>query len=382
MGPHWDLIPENGSAANVNSVVGTPDQIVALPSTGNVVILIADSPHLPGTGSVGLPKGTTAEQSGIDGSIRFNTQTLLFEATKDGVVWETIQTDTNTVTSISGTTNQIIASASVGDVVISIDPDPRLPGTGSVALPSGTTAEQAGIAGSIRFNTQTLVFESTKDGVVWDVIESSGTGVMSVSGTTNRITSTGGATPVIDIAATYVGQTSITILGVIVFGSWNATTISVPFGGTGNTTFTPYSLIMANTTGTGALQPLVSLGTSGQVLTSNGAGAYPTWQASGGGGGSGSSQFWIETNGAGTSILTSYNVSSIVDNGTGNLTVIFTTQFATSNYVVNVSTFRLGNGYNPAIIGQSATQINVANNNGSGLFTDPTRWYVCGFGVQ
>lgn len=43
--------------------------------------------------------------------------------------------------------------------------------------------------------------------------------VLSVSGTTNRITSTGGTTPVIDISGSYVGQTSITTLGTIATGS-------------------------------------------------------------------------------------------------------------------------------------------------------------------
>lgn len=46
--------------------------------------------------------------------------------------------------------------------------------------------------------------------------------VISVSGTANRITSTGGTTPVIDISAAYVGQTSITTLGTIITGIWNA----------------------------------------------------------------------------------------------------------------------------------------------------------------
>lgn len=53
--------------------------------------------------------------------------------------------------------------------------------------------------------------------------------VTSVSGTTNRITSTGGATPVIDIAATYVGQTSITTLGTIGTGVWQGTSISTTY---------------------------------------------------------------------------------------------------------------------------------------------------------
>jgi hypothetical protein len=45
------------------------------------------------------------------------------------------------------------------------------------------------------------------------------TGVTSVTGTTNRITSTGGTTPVIDISASYVGQSSITTLGTVTSGS-------------------------------------------------------------------------------------------------------------------------------------------------------------------
>ena len=55
---------------------------------------------------------------------------------------------------------------------------------------------------------------------VWDTINTGG--VVSVTGTTNRITSTGGSTPVIDIDASYVGQSSITTLGTIGTGVWNA----------------------------------------------------------------------------------------------------------------------------------------------------------------
>lgn len=57
--------------------------------------------------------------------------------------------------------------------------------------------------------------------------------VTSVSGTPNRITSTGGNTPQIDIDANYVGQTSLTTLGTITTGTWNATVIGVVYGGTG-----------------------------------------------------------------------------------------------------------------------------------------------------
>lgn len=54
-----------------------------------------------------------------------------------------------------------------------------------------------------------------------------------VTGTTDRITVTGNQ---VDIAATYVGQASITTLGTIATGTWQGSTIGVLYGGTGATT--------------------------------------------------------------------------------------------------------------------------------------------------
>lgn len=62
--------------------------------------------------------------------------------------------------------------------------------------------------------------------------------VNSVSGTLNRITSTGGANPIIDISALYVGQTSITTLGTITTGTWNGTAIDLASYVSGNLSVT------------------------------------------------------------------------------------------------------------------------------------------------
>jgi hypothetical protein len=63
----------------------------------------------------------------------------------------------------------------------------------------------------------------------------------------------------------------------------NATGLPVAGGGTGVATLTAYAPIFGGTTGTGAVQS-GTVGTAGQVLTSNGAGALPTFQAASGGG--------------------------------------------------------------------------------------------------
>ncbi len=84
--------------------------------------------------------------------------------------------------------------------------------------------------------------------------------------------------------SSWAGTTNITTLGTITAGTWHGGTVDVGYGGTGIATTTAYSVICAGTTATGAFQSLASLGTAGWVLTSNGAGALPTWQAAAGGG--------------------------------------------------------------------------------------------------
>ena len=145
----------------------------------------------------------------------------------------TLLTSAGAVTSLTGTANQITASAATGAVTIAIASNPVLPGTAGVTLPQGNTAAQAGAAGTIRFNTQTTVFEGTVDGAVWSAFSTAAGTVTSVTGTANRITSTGGTTPQIDISASYVGQSSITTLGTIGTGVWQGTVIGGTYGGTG-----------------------------------------------------------------------------------------------------------------------------------------------------
>ncbi len=108
---------------------------------------------------------------------------------------------------------------------------------------------------------------------VWAAPAASSISITGNSGgalTGNAFTFTGGTT-----GLTFSGAGSTETLG----GD-----LVVANGGTGNTTFTAYSVICAGTTATGAFQNVSGLGSSGNVLTSNGAGALPTWQAAGGGG--------------------------------------------------------------------------------------------------
>ena len=70
---------------------------------------------------------------------------------------------------------------------------------------------------------------------------------LDVGGTANRITVNADT---VDIASTYAGQSSITTLGTVTTGTWSASTIGVSKGGTGLTTATKGSVLVANTADT------------------------------------------------------------------------------------------------------------------------------------
>ena len=283
------------ATANVISVTGDGTTITASPTTGAVGVSIYSgyvgqtSITTLGTITTGVWNGTlvaptyggtglnssTATAHGIlvsEGASAFNPIVL----TAGQVLIGTTAGDPVGAL-IGGATNQITVTSATGAITISIPNNPILPGTGGVTLPQGTTAQEAGAAGTIRFNTQTTVFEGTLDGSTWTPFTTAAGTVVSVSGATNRITSTGGVTPVIDISPAYVGQTSITTLGTITTGVWNGSLIPLAFGGTNANLTASNGGIFYSTATAGAI--LSGTATAGQMLQS-GSSTAPTWSTS------------------------------------------------------------------------------------------------------
>lgn len=77
-------------------------------------------------------------------------------------------------------------------------------------------------------------------------------GDTTVTGTANRITVTGGggATPTVDVHASYAGQSSITTLGTVTTGTWSATAIAETKGGTNQTSYTLGDVLYASAANT------------------------------------------------------------------------------------------------------------------------------------
>jgi hypothetical protein len=97
-----------------------------------------------------------------------------------------------------------------------------------------------------------------------------GSGVLDVVGTTDRIVANGNS---IDIASTYVGQTSITTLGTVTTGTWQGDTIDTVYGGTGIANYSKGDLLYSDAAN--SLTKL-SAGNTGTVLQMNSSGV-PVW---------------------------------------------------------------------------------------------------------
>ncbi len=151
----------------------------------------------------------------------------------------------------------------------------------------------------------------TINGILVNLVNLSGTGLVAkittttwalrtIVGVTNRTTITNGngvaGNPIVDIAATYVGQTTITTLGTITVGVWNGTTIGVTYGGTGLNSYTVGDLLYCSAPNVLAAR---AAGPDTYVLTMSA--GLPTWLPSSTGTGQSAIQFQDEGSNLGSS---------------------------------------------------------------------------------
>lgn len=91
---------------------------------------------------------------------------------------------------------------------------------------------------------------------------------------------------------------------------------------------------------------------------------------------------WIKCDAAGA-IQASHNITSITDNGTGDVTITIATDFASANYVVS-STVLSGGFQSSSVFAQAAGSVQIKNwtvSGGSNQVVDPTNYHIICFGV-
>ena len=414
--------PANGT---VLSPIAAAANALLVTSAGSVPSLSTTLPtglHIPGAI---ITSSTAALTSGQVAAAPVNPTDLVNKLYVDTAVG-------GDVTSITGTTNQVIASSPTGAVTLSLpqdiatgssptfstitlssttnhavligqagsaihsvllgagqvlvgttasDPAAATIGSGqNITVTSSSGAISIGFSGNLpvtNLNSGTSAGSTTfwrGDGT-WAV--PAGTGVTSVSGTLNRITSTGGTTPVIDIAATYVGQTSITTLGTIGTGIWQGTVISPTYGGTGVNNGSNTITIAGNHTLSGAFSSTftftnttsVTFPTSGTLATVGGTVSTLTGTANqvlvngtSGSATSGAITLTTPQDIATTSNVTFGSITSTNDSTIHGLTIGLGTASVSTNTVLGSGAFTANvSGGNNVIIGyHAATSITTS----------------------
>jgi len=387
------LLSTDGTNVNTTLVSGTTNQINVVNGTTAPVISIASNPVISGTGSMTIPSGTTAQRLGTAGAIRYNTDTGVFEVYASGG-WGSLPTGGVLSSFSAGSTGFTPSTATTGDVVLSGILNPSNGGTGATsltgyvygngtgAMTASTTIPNAGLANSsitlgstniaLGATVNTLANMATINVVTLNATTVNGAVVGSGAGLTN-IPNSALVNSSVTIGSTNIplGGTTGTIAGLV---SLNATTVTgtnlvgslasstglplttgvtgilpIANGGT-NSSATPTAGGVGY--GTGTAYAFSTVGTAGNFLQSNGAGA-PVWSAIS----TSASTIGISTN---STNATYYPTYFTAQTGTA------TTEYTNPNYTFNPSTGALSvtsfieNGYNIVSqkdVGTGANQI-------------------------
>lgn len=273
---------------------GTASQILATDGSKNLQSL--STATYPSLTELSYVKGLT---SAAQTQINSKQATLVSGSNIKTVAGNTIlgsgDIGANSITNGLELTGPITGTASGGSIATSIGNGAvtyaKIQGSGANTIlgnPTGSTAtiqeiSTTGSGNAVLSNSPTLVTPALGTPSALVLTNASGlpltTGVTGIlgsanGGTANGFTKFSGPTTAEKIFT--LPDANSTILT-------SNSPVTVPQGGSGLTSLTAYSLVAGGTTSTGNLQQISGLGTSGQVLTSNGSGALPTWQTGAGG---------------------------------------------------------------------------------------------------
>jgi len=224
----------SGTTAGAGKIRFTADQVYV------------DSPFvLAGYATVSLPTASSHARGLVYDT---TTNTVKFS---NGTVWS----------NISGVTSIDVSGGSTGLTFVG----GPVTSTGTITMTGTLEVDNGGTGNTSYTNGQLLIGNTTGNTLT----------KATLTPTTDRLSITNGTGSItLDIAATYVGQTSITTLGTIATGTWAGTAIAADHGGTGQTVYAVGDLLYASTTT--ALSKLAGVAT-GNALISGGVSTAPSW---------------------------------------------------------------------------------------------------------
>lgn len=201
-----------GSTAGLRLIAGTSGQIDVANGngvSGNPTLSIATDPVMPGTGSMQVPTGTTAQRSGgIDGQFRFNSDLAQFEGFTSGS-WRQFSLVGGVLSFSAGTTGFTPSSATSGNVtlggVLNVSNGGTgaatltgyVKGAGTAAMTASATIPNTDITGLGTMSTQNANAVTITGGAI----------AAAISGSTINNSVIGGSTP---SAGTFTSVTTTT----------------------------------------------------------------------------------------------------------------------------------------------------------------------------
>jgi hypothetical protein len=213
-----------------------------------------------GSASTATTQASNASTSASNASTSASAASTSATASAASASTATTQATTATTQASNASTSAASAAASAAAALTALD---NFDDTYLGAFSSNPTLDNDGNAlttGDLYFNTvgnELRVYNGTS----WQAAAVSAASFLTVS---NNLS---------DLASNSTARTNLG-LGTVATES----TVPVTKGGTGNATATAYAVQCGGTTSTGAHQSIASVGTTGQVLTSNGASTLPTFQ--------------------------------------------------------------------------------------------------------
>jgi hypothetical protein len=235
---------------------------------------------------------------------------------------------------------------------IGIADNPIIPGNAAITIPSGTTAQRGGTAGSIRFNTDSSTYEGY-NGSIWSSLASGGsvTSITAGSGLTGgTITTTG--TIAVDTTVVATSSNSLTLTNKSISGAANTVT-NLPNSALTNNTIT----INGNTVSLGGSVTIGTGGTSQSLTFGSGVtgGVYTSFN--------GSTAVTVSVDPTVTATLTGTQTltNKTISGASNTITGLQNTALAYPYFTINGTQFQLGSTISIAPATQSTLTL------GSGL---------------